>query len=716
MTGSPASTREVALAGLGFAAAVTATAWPLPAHLGSALPDPAAGGDPLGVWNRLDLDLVIWILTTVARGLRDHPLTLFDARMFHPAPDLLAGSENLLGLAPISAPIYWLTGNPVLTYNVTVLVVVWLTAVGTYATVRAWTESRLAALVAGTALGLCPYLVAGWARLHWSAISLFPIVLLLTDRAARDPSPRRLAVLSAVTAVQILAGVYVAFELAALLACFVPVVLWIHRNRAWWKVVGALVVSALPSVPLALAYERYARTTAHHGLEEALELLRAFAMPITATGALVVRQLTLPVVVLAAIGASGTRGLERPARLALLLAAGLGFLLALGPDTSLLPWTDLPGIYRVAMDVVPGFDQIRGPARFLAVPFVALAVLAGLGAADLARIAQGRIAGRAVAAGLAALVAFLVLHRLPESGVALAEADPEGRPVDRWLREHGNDDVVMEIPTGGSALQFQRLLATGEYLRGAAVHGQRLVNGYTGHPPRSHRLISTIARGLPEPDALADLCALTGVKYLVVHYDKLGPDRARWSGVGQRLPLRAVAKQEAAWVFQVESPCGNLAPALRRELATDAPAFSLGGVSLDQVAEADRRAVVRADLEGPFLAGLARPQRFEITNLGKRAWPGLTAAENGGVEVLVRWEDRESGRQWEQPSSTPLATDLAPGETARVWVDLQHPSIGAYRLEVGVGQRGEWLSPPGDEAGRFITEIETVPPKPARSR
>ena len=69
-------------------------------------------GDPL---------LNAWILGWDADRLRHGLSGLWTAPPFYPYPDTLAYSEHLLGIAAPLAPIYWLTGNAVLLYNVALI-------------------------------------------------------------------------------------------------------------------------------------------------------------------------------------------------------------------------------------------------------------------------------------------------------------------------------------------------------------------------------------------------------------------------------------------------------------------------------------------------------------------------------------------------------------------------------------------------------------------
>ena len=79
-------------------------------HLWNALPGNA--GDPM---------LNAWILGWVSEAVISQPLALWDAPIFHPHPNALAFSEHLMGIAVFVAPVYWLSGDAIFTYNVAFL-------------------------------------------------------------------------------------------------------------------------------------------------------------------------------------------------------------------------------------------------------------------------------------------------------------------------------------------------------------------------------------------------------------------------------------------------------------------------------------------------------------------------------------------------------------------------------------------------------------------
>ena len=105
---APSNSRRFRLFGsLAFYTLLAAVmTWPLLRDMGTRL----AGdqGDPL-----LNTAILVWNATTT-------PFTgqWYNAPHYFPTLGTTTFTENLLGLYPISTPIYWLTHNPLLAYNV----------------------------------------------------------------------------------------------------------------------------------------------------------------------------------------------------------------------------------------------------------------------------------------------------------------------------------------------------------------------------------------------------------------------------------------------------------------------------------------------------------------------------------------------------------------------------------------------------------------------
>src|SRR5919109_5046463 len=110
--------RDTLVAAAAFAALTLVFTWPL--ALGLTRDVPSDFGDPL-----LNAWILAWDATHLGRGL-------WNANIFHPHPLALAYSEHLLPQAIQILPLYTLTKNPVLCYNVIFLSTFALSGLGMF--------------------------------------------------------------------------------------------------------------------------------------------------------------------------------------------------------------------------------------------------------------------------------------------------------------------------------------------------------------------------------------------------------------------------------------------------------------------------------------------------------------------------------------------------------------------------------------------------------
>jgi len=715
----PAAWPALLLAGAAYALLVAYLSWPLPTAAASALVDPLKLPAAGGVWGRADLDLLVWILAWTSHALATQPLDLFQANIFHPAPDTLASSENLLGLAPLAAPLFWLTQNPILTYNVTVLVVVWLAALCTFALVREWTGSASAAFLAGAAFALGPQLTGSWIRLHCSAVHFFPLVLLFAWRAARAPRASTLALLALVTALQLLAGIYVAFELAVLLAAFTPalVVEARRRGRSGVAPLAALAVGALALGVVAPAYLRVRASGTLPPLADALAHVTLTSPDPVLVLRWLLADLTLPIAALALIGlVAGPVPLHL--RLALLLAAALGITLGAGTRLSLVPGSDLPSLYEVTMRFVPGFAGMRSASRFVVVALLALDLLAGVGAAAiLARVRRrfGATGGRLTAALACAAAALLVVIRSPAPPLPLVDVPLGGFgfAAHRWLRDNGQGGAVLDVPVMKSSMDGAALLATGRAMLGSTLHFLPLLNGYTGHPPAGSHLILTLAQRLPDGAAFAALCAIAPPRWIVVHGGLLhdASAAAAWQRAGADLGLTTAATFGRETIYDAGDACSRFTTTTVAMAGADGTR-TFGGVPLAPLEATKVAGSVSGSPPERTAAGTFLWLWVDVRNDGAAVMPGFAGAVPEAVMLQARWRHATTGAVIAYGESIPLAVDLAPGATVRAQVPISVPQVpGHYRLEVGLLQQGRgFLADTSGDDGFLLRATVTAEP------
>jgi len=143
-------TSHVAWALVAYGLLTIAMTWPLARGLARDLP--ADFGDPLfNSW------VLAWDAEHLLRGLAGHLDALreyWNANIYYPHPLSLAYSEHLTAQAIVILPVYAISGNPILCYNVTFLLTFVLSALGMFLLVRELTGSGPAAFLAGVVGGL----------------------------------------------------------------------------------------------------------------------------------------------------------------------------------------------------------------------------------------------------------------------------------------------------------------------------------------------------------------------------------------------------------------------------------------------------------------------------------------------------------------------------------------------------------------------------------
>ena len=128
--------------------------------------------------------LNMWILSWDAEQLRQlftgHFSVLarwFDGNIFYPAPDALAYSEHLIAQAVQIFPVYLVTKNPILCYNLLFLSTYVLSGLGTYLLVRELTGDRRAAFIAGLLFAFVPYRIPQATHLQVLSSQWMPFTL-----------------------------------------------------------------------------------------------------------------------------------------------------------------------------------------------------------------------------------------------------------------------------------------------------------------------------------------------------------------------------------------------------------------------------------------------------------------------------------------------------------------------------------------------------------
>jgi len=546
--------RPIVAAGVYLAAAIALT-WPLAISLTTRLGALQGPGDPY---------LNLWIVGWGLRAWTTNPMSVlsgrvFDANIFFPAEGTLAYSDHLLLHALVLAPVYALTHNVVLCYNLLVIVSIALSGAAMHALARAVTGSTPAAFAAGLAWACWPYHTAQLLHVQLELLVFMPLALLCLHRVMARRRWRDAIALAICTALQAIASVYYGVMTAVVLGVAsitlaIATGQWRSR-RLWIQIAAATALSALLAAPALIPYARsqqaegFGRTlveAANHSASlESYAQVPPANLAYGRTGLLLPRPPTpgqrdrqgvedqlFPGVVISLLAILGfVTSIRRDARPLAATAAALaiaGFILSLGPE-------GFRTIYAALHDNLFGFQAIRVPARFAVVAMLGVVLLGALGMrAVLAWLQRAR-------PSLVTLAPFVLIALIGAEYVnaplPLAAAPPLTTPVGQWLAHEPTPGAVVHLPLGSD---FENT----PFMVQSLEHGRPIVNGYSGQRPAFFSALVDNLAAFPSADALVALYDLD-VRFVV------SPAPVAEAGTG-RSPLVERARLADGVIYELQ--------------------------------------------------------------------------------------------------------------------------------------------------------------------
>jgi hypothetical protein len=537
-----------------YVVAAVVITWPLAWHLTDRIGALQGPGDPF---------LNLWILGWGLRAWTTDPATVltgqvFNANIFFPAENTLAYSDHFLLQSFALSPVYALTGNAVLCYNLLLIASIALSGVAMHALARAVTGSTPAAWLAGLAWACWPYRTAHLLHLQLQALYFMPLALLCVHRLVAGRRWRDALGLGLTAALQAIASVYYGLMTGIVIAVSVVILAaatgqWRSR-RLWTRVAAAGVVAAVLTAPVMLPYirsqqsEGFGRTmfeaSNHSAAARSYLQVPSTNLVYGKTGLLAprppqpgardrsgVEHYLFPGIVLLALAAVGVwRHWASDSRAVVRASVALvvvGILLSLGPE-------GVRSLYATLHDNVYGFQAIRAPARFAVIGMLGLSLLAAVGLRT-ARARSPALGG--------ALVAIAMLEYV-NAPLPLAVAPPATTQVGQWLKAAPEPGAVIHLP-----LTID--LENTPFMVQSLEHGRPIVNGYSGQRPAFYSAVVEALADISSAQAFATLKELE-VKY-VVSASALAGAGNRQSPLVERARLSDGVVYELRWTPESEA-------------------------------------------------------------------------------------------------------------------------------------------------------------------
>jgi hypothetical protein len=458
-------------------------------------------GDPL---------FSMWRLAWVAHQLPRDPLHLFDANIFHPAVRTLAYSDAALLPALIAAPALWLGAPLAVVYTSLILFSFVAAGLAMFALARAISGHVGGALIGGLVFAFDPFRFSHYSHLELEFTFWMPLAALCVLRALTTGDQGAGVLAGVLVALQGLSslyyGAYFAVSLAVLVMCWIAV-LGLPTRRA---LVPLATTVLLGTAAAALVTTPYWTSRSAVG-ERTVDETRAFSARgrdyLTASRHSAVygtrlydreggeRELfpgTVPILL-------GAMALLPPLEPAVVPAA---MTLAASVDASL----GLRGTIYRWLHELPPFRAFRVPARFRAIAGLYFALLAGSGAAAIARRISSVWPRRATlwAIGIAVLIDVhptLELQPLWNHAPGIYNGVADRRAV---LAD-------LPLPWGQDAFWHDPV-----YVYFSTFHWHPIINGSSGFTPAWYEPLGALARDFPS-DPTLDAFRTLGTEYFVLH-------------------------------------------------------------------------------------------------------------------------------------------------------------------------------------------------------
>lgn len=221
-----------------------------------------------------------WVMASNAHRVIEAPTALFDGNALYPYGNSVTFSEPLLVPTLVFAPVFILSANPVLAYNVTLLAFWVLSGWTFYYAARELVQNRLAALAGATAFLVCPYRIDYYLEFQMELVAGFPLVFLFWYRALTRDGWRHVILAMIGLWLTMVSSIYYGLILGLALGVFAVAHLLL-RPHSWslgrlWRLSAATGVFGTALLPVLIPYaqtwnelgfERTVRDAAGHSAD-----------------------------------------------------------------------------------------------------------------------------------------------------------------------------------------------------------------------------------------------------------------------------------------------------------------------------------------------------------------------------------------------------------------------------------------------------------------
>lgn len=506
--------------------------------------------------------------------------TLLNTNIYFPLTNTLAFSDTLFSQTIAAAPIIWITKNPILAENISLLLTFPLASLSMFFLSYWFTKDILASSISGLFYAFSYPRIAQLGHLPTLSSQYLPLCVLFLLKYLETGTRAAAIALLCFLLLTIGSGIYFAVFLFPMIicACLIYLVYWIKNKQASiclqrvktitpYLIPFSLFVLFLiyPYILLKIENPEIKRNifdTMHlrafpidYLQVLPTSILTRFGFPIGSPEHALYPTITLFILAVAGIIIAWKK--RKLYTIILICWACIAFILSFG--------TEQYGIrlpYYYLYQWIPLFQIVRVPARFSIFFILSLSVLASFALASI----ESRLR-RIYIIIICLFLVETVQINIPFTRIPIKDTIP---PVYQWLAQQKSETIIAEVPFRrfymGNPMEqqlmkpYQSLNEKDNYaietyrVYFSSFHKKRIINGYSGFFPTEYNTISELAESFPSQIFL-NVIKERGVHYLIVHawqFDK--PWIELSNDIAQFLQLHLVKQFENDYVYTIDTP------------------------------------------------------------------------------------------------------------------------------------------------------------------
>jgi hypothetical protein len=490
------------------------------------------------------------IMDTILSGAWQNLSTL---PMFYGFENSYFFNEPFILHAIAGLPMYMITGNIIVTYNLLAVCTILASLIAVYVFAYHITGKCIQSVIAATVAVLNPFIMGRFPdHLNLVTLVFLPLIFLFVERILKRPSPVNCLVLFLLLTGQLLTSFYYAAFLSLILPVYVIVRWWqvktdFRKLLQWGTVVGAILFLLVVAGMVKVYSGTFLFSESSPELDRR-QLLYFSAWPtdwlfageqsvlyggiraqVASRNPDFVHQGTpseqniFPGITVIILGILALLTLRKTAyRQHFLLFTGIllfSIVLSFGPIIHLTQFVILPGVFDIVSTLDPILRMTRVTARFAVFVFLFGGVIIAM-AVDTIVSGNSRI--RRI---LPVIILFIILAEYWNYPLQFLTILPLRMDFYNRLNAQKNIHVILDVPVGDAMLSSggnvrQEYLDSHYMLWATIAHNKKLIGGYEGFMPLEYYIrMKTISTGFPSPDTIREI-RKWGTDAIILHEDE----------------------------------------------------------------------------------------------------------------------------------------------------------------------------------------------------